>query len=187
MNSVIRTKSKIENINVVPEPQRTNIRRFVSLADGIFERTGMTVSKEHELFYQCVEGQIVLSLMPTKRKKGEYLALSDYYVRDGLRHSVDNELYDTHDIILDLYREFRPITKFKKCNYKIGDWVTIGKIAGTEGLGYKKVTKKVRVIGIGKMNIANPESISLTVSVPGEVMPRHVIEGEPHNVLWRIV
>lgn len=186
MKSTFITHKRIDNIDAVPEPQRANIQYFISLADEIFKRTGMVDSKEQELLYDCVEGQIVLSLMPDKRKEGGYLSLSDYYIRDELRHTVDNEAYDTHDIILDLYREFRPITKFKKCNYRIGDWVTIGKIAGTEGLGYKKVTKKVRVIGIGKMNIAKPDSVSLTVSVPEEVMPRHVIEGEPHAVLWRI-
>ncbi|MCK4668204.1 hypothetical protein KAU33_15745 [Candidatus Dependentiae bacterium] len=187
MNYVLRTKSKIENINVVPEPQRTNIRRLVSLADGIFERTGMVGSKEHELFYECVEDQIVQSLMPIKRKEKKYLSIYEYYIRDELRHSIDSELYDTHDIILELYREFLPITKFKKSNYKIGDKVTIGKVIGYERVGYKLITREAKVIEVGKMNMSRPDEISLSVSVPGEIMPRHVIEGKPDHIFWRIV
>lgn len=187
MNSAIRTKSKIENINVVPEPQRSNIRRLVSLADGIFERTGMVGSKEHELFYKSVEDQIVQSLMPIKRKEGGYLNLFDYYIRDELRYNVDNELYDTLDIISDIHYEFLPITKFKKSNYRVNDWVTIGKIIGSESLGYKVLKKNVRVIKLGVRNISRPDEIALEVTVPDESMPRYVIEGEPHPILWRIV
>lgn len=183
----VRTQGRIANIGVVPEPHRTNIRQLVSLADGIFERTGMAGSKEHELFYECVEDQIVQSLMPIKRKEKKYLSLSNYYIRDELRHSVDPELYDTHDIILELYREFLPITKFKKSNYRVNDWVTIGKIIGYKTIGYTLFTKNVRVIEVGKMSISRPDDVSLVVVVPGESMPRHVIEGEPHKVLWRIM
>lgn len=183
----MRTQGKITDISVVPEPHRTNIRQLVSLADGIFERTGMVGSKEHELFYECVEDQIVQSLMPIKRKEKKYLSLSNYYIRDEFRHNVDPELYDTHDIILELYREFLPITKFKKSKYKIGDKVTIGKVIGYEQIGYKLITRKVKVIELGKMDMSRPDEISLDVSLPGEIMPRRVIEGKPHNIFWRIL
>ena len=186
MNSAIRTKSKIENINIVPEPQRSNIRRLVSLADGIFERTGMVGSKEHELFYKSVEGQIVQSLMPIKRKEG-YPNLFDYYIRDDLRYNVDIELYDTLNIMSELNDEFVPITKFKKSNYRVNDWVTIGKIIGSESLGYKLLKKNVRVIELGFRNISSPDEISVMVVVPDESMPRRVDEGEPHPIFWRIV
>ena len=172
---------------MVPEPQRTNIRYFVSLADGIFERTGMVGSKEHELFYECVEDQIVQSLMPIKRKECKYLSLFDYHIRDELRHSADTELYDTYDIMSELYKEFLPITKFKKSNYRVNDWVTIGKIIGYKSIGYKVLKKNVRVIEVGTMSISSPDKTWLMVILPGESMPRRVDEGEPHNVLWRII
>ena len=187
MNSAIRTKSKIENINIVPEPQRSNIRNLVSLADGIFERTGMVGSKEHELFYKCVEDQIVQSLMPIKRKEGRHLNLFEYYIRDDLRYNVDTELYDTLDIMSELNDEFVPITKFKKSNYRVNDWVTIGKIIGSKSLGYKLLKKNVRVIKLGFRNISRPDEIAVMVVVPDESMPRYVIEGEPHPILWRII
>jgi len=147
----------------------------------------MVGSKEHELFYNCIEDQIVQSLMPIKRKEGKYLNLFDYYIRDELRYNVDNELYDTYDLFSELHNEFATITKFKKSNYRVNEWVTIGKIIGYKTIGYTLVTKNVRVIELGSKNISRPDEISLVVAVPGESMPRLVIEGEAHRVLWRIV
>ena len=46
------THFKIENIGVVPEPQKSNIKYLVSLVDEIFERNGMMGSQEQESFYE---------------------------------------------------------------------------------------------------------------------------------------
>jgi len=182
--NTIRTQEKIENISMVPEPQKSNIRNLVSLADGIFARTGLVGSQEQEMFYDCVEGQIVLSLMPLKRKERKYLSLSDYHI--GTMHNADSEVYDTHDIILELYREFVPITKFKKSNYKVKDQVTVAKIIGSESLGYKLITRKARIIGIDKMNIAHPDDAVVDVIIGDNIMPTRVTEGEPHMIFWRL-
>ena len=180
----VKTQHKIENIGIVPEPQRTNIRYFVSLADDIFTRTGMVGSQEQEMFYKSVEGQIILSLMPLKRKEGKYLSLSDFHIGD--MPSEYNEIYDVHKVILELWREFYPITKFKEIKYKVKDRVTVAKVVGSESLGYTLVTKEARVIEIGRMNIANPDSAVLDVIIEDDIMPTRVSEGKPHMIFWRL-
>lgn len=182
----VKTQSKIENISLVPEPQRSNIRNLVSLADEIFIKTKLAGSQLHELFYDCVEGQIILSLMPIKRKERKYLSIYDFHIGDDIRHKVDDEIYDVHDVILDLYREFFPITKFKKSNYKVGDKVTVAKVFGFKSIGYKLVTKEARIIGIGVMNISRPDDVTADVLIEDDISPTHVSQGAPHTIFWRL-
>lgn len=187
MNNSFKTQKRIENIGAVPEPYRTNIRQLVSLADEIFEVSGMVGSQEHELFYASIEGQIVLSLMPIKRQKRKFHSLSDFYIRDDCRGNVNPEFYNLNEIVYELYAEFTPITKFKKNKYRVNDWVTIGKVMGTKSIGYKTITKNVRVVYIYNRHISKPDEISVMVTVPGESMPRNVIKSRPDTIFWRIV
>ena len=187
MNNSFKTKKKIENIEVVPEPYRTNIRQLVSLADEIFEVSEMVGSQEHELFYASIEGQIVLSLMPIKRQKGKFHSLSDFYIRDECRGNVNPEFYNLNEIVYELYAEFTPITKFKKNKYRVNDWVTIGKVVGYKSIGYRTITRNVRVVEIDNRNISRPDEISAVVKKPDESMSRLVIEGKPDTIFWRII
>lgn len=179
-----RTQYKIGNISEVPEPQRSNIRNLISLADDMFARNGLTGSHTHELLYNCVEGQIVLSLMPTKRKEGDYLSLSAFKIADNIDY--DNEIYDIHNIILDLHLEFLKITKFKKMNHKVNDKVTVMKVIGSESMGYKLITRDAKVIGIGNMNIARPDYAVLDVLIGDDISPTRVTKADPHPIFWRL-
>lgn len=171
------THFKIENIGVVPEPQKSNIKYLVSLVDEIFERNGMMGSQEQESFYECVEGQIILSLMPIKRKKINYLSLSDIHIND----------IDINNIILNLYREFVSITKFKKSNYKVRDKVTVARLIPSKSLGHELITREARIIWIMDMNIAKPDDAVVSLIMEDDIFPIRVCEGEPHVNCWRLV
>lgn len=182
----IKTQSKIENIGMVPEPQRTNIRSLVSFADGLFKRSGLTGSKVHDFFYECVEGQIIISLMPIKRKEGDYLSLSDFNIGDISRYDDYSEIYNIHRVILDLHLEFTQITKFKKVNYKVKDKVAVVKIIGSKSLGYKLITRDAKIINIGNMHIARPDDPVLDVFIGKNTSVTRVTKGDPHTIFWRL-
>lgn len=115
---------KLENIDKIPTNQRNELRNLVEDMDDILTRGGIGKGMIHDFFYDCVNGQIVCSLMPRKSKEKYHNKLSDFYIdsRVGFRG-----IRDVVKKLRELKDYFRRITKYRPRRFAVGDTVRIKK------------------------------------------------------------
>ena len=165
-----RTYRKIENIDKVPEPHRENIRYLIVCADDLFARNGMKGNMIHGFLYDCVEGQIIISTMPRKRKEQFYNYIGHFYIDDRVGFTGIREM---REIISNLENEFMQFTKFKKQKCNIGDWVVIRKDTSNKCLisdlnNFDLSGKKAKVVKFGGRDLSNPEYEAFYIRIEGK-------------------
>lgn len=165
----VRTYRKIDKIEKVPEPYRTNIRYLISQADDLFTRNEIKGGMIHGFLYDCVEGQIVISTMPIKRKEKYYNKIDDFYIDDRVGFSGMSEL---HGIMKDLKDQFMQFTKFKTRKHNIGDWVKIRKDTNNKGLisdfDLNHGGKKAKVVKLAERYLSDPEYEGFYIRIDGK-------------------
>ena len=68
---------ELRNIGTVPTKERAELRGLVEGMDHILAQGGLHGGLSHGFFYDCIDGQIVRSLMPRKSKERYHNKLSD--------------------------------------------------------------------------------------------------------------
>lgn len=115
---------RIENIDKIPANQRDELRRLVEDMDYILIKGGVGRGMIHSFFYDCVNGQIVRSLMPRKSKERYHNKINDFYIDARVGFRGIREMYAK---LGELEDYFRGITKYRPRRFNIGDTVRINK------------------------------------------------------------
>lgn len=160
----VRTYRKIQKIEKVPEPYRTNIRYLISQADDLFTRNEMKGGMIQGFLYDCVEGQIIISTMPIKRKEQFYNYIGHFYIDDRVGFSGMREM---REIMKELGDQFMQFTKFKTRRHNISDWVKIRKDTNNKEL-ISDVGKKAKIVKLAKRDLSNPEYEAFFIRIDGK-------------------
>ncbi|MDD5453946.1 MAG: hypothetical protein PHW62_00400 [Candidatus Ratteibacteria bacterium] len=112
---------EIQNIDKIPVNRRGELKSLVEGMDEILIRGGAG-SMSRGFFMDCVNGQIIISLMPRKSKERYYNKISDFYIDSRVGFSGIRAMEIKKG---DLETYFRSITKYRPRRFNIGDMVRI--------------------------------------------------------------
>lgn len=112
---------KIYNLDKIPADRRGELKSLVTQMDETLIRGGVG-SMIRGFFMDCVNGQIIVSMMPRKSKKQYHNKITDFYIdsRVGFRG-----LNEVKKLLGMLESFFRSITKFRPRRFNVGDTVRI--------------------------------------------------------------
>lgn len=160
---------KIENISKVPLSIRPHFNYQIERFNDLMISNGMKGSFVQSFFYDCINGQIIISTMPRKSKERYYNPLSDFYIdtRTGFRgrKELDNILDSLNEI-------FYGFTKFSKPKFSVGDWVIVKKDTNNKGLisDYSNLNlggKRAKIVKLSPRSISNPKYEGFYIRIDG--------------------
>ncbi len=112
---------ELNNLDKVPVDKRNELRHLVEDMDEILIRGGAG-SMLRGFFMDCVNGQIIRSLMPRKSKERYYNKISDFYIDSRVGFHGIRDMYEQKG---DIETYFRGITKYRPRRFNVGDMVRV--------------------------------------------------------------
>lgn len=114
---------ELNNLDKVPTDRRNELKRIVENMDELLIRGGAG-SMIRSFFMDCVNGQIIVSLMPKKSKERYYNKITDFYIDSRAGFRGIREMYSQREQLEDFFRQ---ITKYRPRRFGVGDMVRIKK------------------------------------------------------------
>lgn len=87
---------ELNNLDKIPADRRNELRRLVEGMDELLIRGGAE-SMIRSFFMDCVNGQIIVSLMPKKSKERYYNKITDFYIDSRVGFRGIREMYSQRE------------------------------------------------------------------------------------------
>lgn len=174
----------LETPNSLPADKRAELWRLAESVDYILIQGGAG-GMIREFFADCVNGQVVRSLMPRKSKEKYYNKIDDFYIdsRVGFRGIREMELR-----LARLKSYFMGITKFRPRKFNLGDTIRIRKPATNNAWLRSNPQlwgKTAKVKKIAERSLSDPDYEGMYIQVGGKGNWIYVGSGDITKVVHR--